>query len=145
MLLGSKQDSHEGGSAVVEFVFLSLLLMVPVVYFVLSVGAIQSGAYAVAGAADQAAKVYVTYGEEAAASEAAGNAAMIALADHGHSAELASVAVSCDRQSCMSPGAAVTVTVRLRVPLPFTPFPEELRIDASRVTASATQIVGRFR
>jgi len=35
--------SPEQGSAVVEFVFLSALLMVPLVYFIITVGQIQGG------------------------------------------------------------------------------------------------------
>lgn len=34
----SPDDDAERGSAVVEFTFLSLLLMVPVVYFIITVG-----------------------------------------------------------------------------------------------------------
>lgn len=40
-----------------EFIFLAVLLMVPVAYLILTVGQVQGGAYAVVGAADQAAKV----------------------------------------------------------------------------------------
>ena len=49
----------ERGSAVVEFTFLALLLMVPLVYFIITVSQIQGGSFAVVGAADQAAKVYI--------------------------------------------------------------------------------------
>lgn len=141
---GASNDG-EAGSAVVEFTFLSLLLMVPVVYFIITVGQIQSGAFAVVGAADQAAKVYVTQPDEGQAVAAAEQAAVIALADHGHPADHATVGFACDRDDCLAPGAAVTVTVGLTVPLPFVPYPDLLSLDASRASASATQIVGRFR
>jgi hypothetical protein len=39
----------------------------------------------------------------------------------------------------------VTVTVNLRVPLPFVPFNDVFRLTASDVEASSTQLVGRFR
>lgn len=136
---------HEQGSAVVEFTFLALLLMVPLVYFVITVGQIQGGSFAVVGAADQAAKVYVAQPDGATAQAAAEQAVAVALSDFGHRPEEASVATSCNPADCQAAGTAVTVTVTLAVPLPFVPFNEGFRLAASEVEASATQLVGRFR
>jgi hypothetical protein len=135
----------ERGSAVVEFILLSLLLMVPLVYFVVTIGQIQGGSFAVVGAADQAAKVYVMQKDTSQGRLAAEQAALLTLADYGHSAERALVDIACDRGDCLSAGAAVTVTVKLTVPLPMVPFGEALSLDAANLSASATQIVGRFR
>lgn len=137
--------ASERGSAVVEFILLSLLLMVPVVYFIVTIGQIQGGSFAVVGAADQAAKVYVMQNDTSQGRVAAEQAVLLTLADYGHSAERASVDVACDRSDCGSAGAAVTVTVRLTVPLPMVPFGDTLNLDAANLSASATQIVGRFR
>jgi Flp pilus assembly protein TadG len=137
--------ASEQGSAVVEFTFLSLLLMVPVVYFIVTIGQIQGGSFAVVGAADQAAKVYVTQKDTFQGRVAAEQAALLTLADYGHSAERATVDVACDRDDCQSAGTAVTVTVKLTVPLPMLPFGDALSLDAAHLNASATQIVGRFR
>src|SRR5512133_3401502 len=76
--------AHEQGSAVVEFTFLALLLMVPLVYFVITVGQIQGGSFAVVGAADQAAKVYVAQPDASTAQAAAEQAVALALSDFGH-------------------------------------------------------------
>jgi hypothetical protein len=138
-------DSGQRGSAVVEFTFLGLLLMVPVVYFVITVGQIQGGSFAVVGAADQAAKVFVTQPDEASGRAAAEQAAVLAITDYGHPADNARVEVSCDRGNCMAAGSAVTVTVHLSVPLPFVPFSDAFRLNASQLSGTATQIVGRFR
>ena len=136
---------HEQGSAVVEFTFLALLLMVPLVYFVITVGQIQGGSFAVVGAADQAAKVYVAQPDGTTAQAAAEQAVAVALADFGHQPEEASVATSCNPADCQAAGTAVTVTVTLAVPLPFVPFNDGFRLAASEVKASSTQLVGRFR
>ncbi|MDQ0209785.1 hypothetical protein [Arthrobacter bambusae] len=135
----------ERGSAVVEFILMALLLMVPLVYFIVTIGQIQGGSFAVVGAADQAAKVYVMQKDTSQGRVAAEQAALLTLADYGHSAEQALVDVACDRGDCLSAGAAVTVTVKLTVPLPMVPFGEALSLDAANLSASATQIVGRFR
>lgn len=138
-------DPVQRGSAVVEFTFLGLLLMVPVVYFVITVGQIQGGSFAVVGAADQAAKVFVAQPDEASGRTAAEQAAVLAIADYGHPAEDARVEINCDRGDCMAAGSAVTVTVHLSVPLPFVPFSDAFRLNASHVSGTATQVVGRFR
>jgi len=134
---------HEQGSAVVEFTFLALLLMVPLVYFVITVGQIQGGSFAVVGAADQAAKVYVAQADPVNAQAAAERAVSLALSDFGHEPGRANVTTSCEPADCTAAGSAVTVTVSLNVALPFLPFAEGL--SATDVQASATQLVGRYR
>jgi len=133
------------GSAVVEFTFLALLLMVPVVYFVITLGQLQGGSFAVAGAADQAAKVFVAQTDAGAGRAAAEQAVQLALADYGQPAGNATLETACSSPDCTAAGSAVTVTVRLTVPLPFVPFGEALRLDAGHLSATSTQIVGRFR
>jgi Flp pilus assembly protein TadG len=135
----------ERGSAVVEFTFLALLLMVPLVYFIITVGQIQGGAFAVVGAADQAAKVYVAQPDAESGRTAAEQAVMLALADYGHPADNARMDASCQPSDCLASGSAVTITVHLTVPLPFVPFSDSFRLNASQLDASATQVVGRFR
>ncbi len=143
--LTTDADNPEGGSAVVEFTFLALLLMVPVVYFVVSVAQIQGGAFAVVGAADQAAKVLVLQDDSGRGRTAAEQAVLVALEDYGFEADQARVDISCDGNDCAVPGTKVTVSVRLAVPLPMVPFGDGLQLNAARVSASATQVVGRFR
>lgn len=140
-----QEQEVQGGNATVEFTFLALLLMVPVVYFVVTVGQIQGGSFAVVGAADQAAKVFVTQGDPASARIAAERSVLLALKDHGHGPEKASITIVCDRGSCLAAGATVTVTVRLDVSLPLVPFGDTLQLNASRLSASASQVVGRYK
>lgn len=141
----SSHERAEQGNAVIEFVFLSLLLMVPLVYFIITVSQIQGGTFAVVGAADQAAKVYVAQPDAARARAAAEQAVLLALADYGQLADNARMDTSCVPADCLAPGSAVTVTVHLTVPLPFVPFSDALHLNASQLSASATQLVGRFR
>ncbi|MDJ0356408.1 MAG: hypothetical protein M3021_05920 [Actinomycetota bacterium] len=129
----------------VEFVFLAVLLMIPVVYLVITVGQMQGGAYAVTGAADQAAKVYVSAPDPASARAAAEEAVLLAMADHGFSDGRARLDISCEPAGCLSPGALVTATVTLAVPLPLVPSLPGGALTAATVDAAASQIVGRFR
>ena len=54
------RDPGEEGSAVVEFVALAVLLLIPIIYLILTVGRLQAASYAVSTAAREAARAYVT-------------------------------------------------------------------------------------
>ncbi|WP_258066954.1 hypothetical protein [Arthrobacter sp. GMC3] len=138
------ESGTEQGSAVVEFVFLAVLLMVPVAYLILTVGALQGGAYAVVGAADQAAKTYVLQADEGAALQAATQAVNLAVTDMGFDAANSTLIISCDG-GCLTPGVTVTAHVRLRVELPLVTGIPGVDLSAATVESAATQKVGRFK
>ncbi len=140
-----ESENGEAGSALVEFVFLAVLLMIPVVYLVITVGQLQAGAYAVAGAADQAAKVYVAAPDPAAAQAAAEEAVVLAMADYGFRKGDARLDLRCNPAECASPGSLITATVSLAVPLPLVSSLPGVNLTAATVDASASQLVGRFR
>jgi hypothetical protein len=140
---GQGESRAEDGSAVVEFVFLGVLLLVPVVYLVLTVGQLQGGSFAVVGAADQAAKVFVDAPTPQEAQARARAAALLTLSDFGFTEEQASIDITCDAE-CLAPGSSVSVVVRLEVPLPLLPDIAGSRASAATVDAVAVQIVERF-
>ncbi|WP_369044851.1 hypothetical protein [Sinomonas sp. P10A9] len=135
----------ESGSAVVEFVFLGVLLLVPVVYFVITVAALQGASFAAAGAADHAAKTFAQSADEGAAQSAAQASVRVAMSDFGLAEHNTRLELTCDRSPCLQAGAAVRAVVRVDVPLPFSPVTQGFGLTVGRVDASATQIVGRFR
>ena len=137
--------ARERGSAVVEFVALGLLVLVPVVYFVLTVGSLQGASFAAVGAADHAAKSFAQAPDEAAAHAAAEASVRVAMADFGLAGHTASLELACDRDPCLQAGAAVSARVHVEVPLPLSPTGQGFGLTVGRVDASATQIVGRFR
>jgi hypothetical protein len=134
----------EDGSAVVEFIFLAVLLMMPLAYLVLTLGQLQGGAYAVVGAADQAAKVYVSQQDPAAAQQAAEQSVVMAVQDLGFSADNVKLVISCDG-GCLTPGSTVSARVSLTVPLPVVSAVPGVNLTAATLNASASQVVGRFR
>jgi hypothetical protein len=142
---GQPARPGEEGSAVVEFVFLAVLLMIPVVYLVLTVGQLQGGAYAAVGAADQAAKVFASSSDGASARAAADAAVELAVADIGLTGEQAALLIACSPADCLTPGSTVTATVRITVPLPLVPTLPGLHLEAATLEASASQQVGRYR
>jgi len=130
------------GSAVVEFLFLGTLLLVPVVYFIVGIGQVQAGSFAVVSAADHGAKVFAAAGTPAEGRGRAEQAVRVAARDFGFDGGRLRVDVSCAAGPCLEPGSSVTVAVSLDVPLPFL---AGLDLSAVQVSSSATQVVGRFR
>lgn len=135
------------GSAAIEFIGLGVLLLVPVVYLVVAMAAIQGAALAVEGAARQAARVFVQGSDVRDAQAAASRAIAFALADHSVTVESSRVSVACSPvpQNCLTRRGFVTITIDISVPLPLAPpFLSDAFPVAIPLSATATQQVSRF-
>ncbi len=137
---------REAGSASLEFITAGMILLVPLVYLVLAMSALQGGALAVEGAARQAARVYVQSPDEVTAKERAQRAVAFALEDYGLDIGDAEVQIECAGASrCLTRQGLVTVTVRIGIALPLVPDLLALNQSASvPMMATSTQIVSRF-
>lgn len=138
---------NERGSASLEFITVGLILLVPLVYLVLAMAAIQSAAFAVEGAARQAVRVYVQAGNDGEAAERAERAIQFALADAGIDGIEPRVSVTCapTPDVCLTRLGTVTVEVTITVPLPL--MPSVLSLDVPfgvPLQATATEQVSRF-
>lgn len=138
----SRRWADEEGSASLEFLVVGLVLLVPLVYLVVALSAVQSAAFAAEGAARQAARVFVQSADAGSGAAAAERALQFAMADHGVLGD-ADLAMSCSASPCLTRREFVTVSVRVDVPLPLVPFGESLP-PAVQLRASATEQVSRF-
>jgi Flp pilus assembly protein TadG len=130
------------GSAIVEFHFLGILLLVPLVYILLAVLDVQRTSYGVTQAAREAGRIYVATGDETAARLAA----RVALRDQGVEAGAAEIRLECSTSPCYQPGAEVTVVVGSTVRLPFVPDVLAGAVSAQiPVEASHVSVVDRYR
>jgi Flp pilus assembly protein TadG len=139
--------SNDDGSTSLEFITAGLILLVPLVYLVLTMSVMQAGALAVEGASRQAARVYVTEGNEKDAAAAAQQAVAIALADYGVDSRSVRVQVECtpEPHDCLTRRGFVTVTVATTVPLPGVPAVLPLDVPSGvRLSSAATEQVSRF-
>lgn len=111
----------EQGSALVEVTWLSLLLMVPLVYLLMSVFDVQRGAFGVSTASRAAGRAYSLADSPAEGQERARAAAKVALRDQG--VDDFELRITClpDHASCLTPGSVVRVEVRAQVALPLAP------------------------
>jgi Flp pilus assembly protein TadG len=133
---------RQRGSAIVEFHFLGVLLLVPMVYVLLAVLDVQRSAYGVTQAAREAGRLYVATGNESAALAAAG----VALQDQGLEPHTVTITLSCSMNPCYQPGAEVTVVVSTDVALPFIPDFLAGSVNAQiPVHATHVAVVDRYR
>lgn len=137
----------EEGSASLEFITAGMLLLIPLVYLVLAVSAVQGATLATEGAARQAARVYVESPNPDVAVARAQQAIDFALADYGLDSSQANVTITCTQTNggCLIPGSLVSIGVKVNVPLPM--VPAVLNLDQAAVvpiSSQASQVVSRF-
>ena len=135
----------ERGSAVVEFVVLGVLLLIPLVYLVMMLARVQAGSYAVSQAAREAGRAFVTADAEGSATGRARAAARVAFADHAFE-DSGRVTITCDGTPCLRPDGQVVTEATVRVPLPLVPsFVRDVIPLSVPVSASHLSTVDRFR
>ncbi len=133
---------RDDGNALVEFTYLAVLLMVPLVYLLTTVFQVQRAAFGVTEAARQAGRAYVTADSAAQGRARAQEAADLAMRDQIPGFGRARVSFP---QSQFAAGGTVTVVVRHDVPLPilgglFGRVQPRIPVDATHV-----EVVDRFR
>ncbi|MFL6158383.1 MAG: hypothetical protein ACJ72D_20015 [Marmoricola sp.] len=114
-------NEREDGTAIIEFVWLAVLLLLPLLYVVLAVFDLQRTAYAASVAARSASRAFVSAPDQASGYRAARVAAALAFADQGLTTGSVAVTVTCRPRpdQCLSPGSVVSTQVRARAALPL--------------------------
>lgn len=137
----------EAGTALVEVTWLSLLLMVPLLYIVLAVFEVQRSAFGVSAAARAAGRAYAVAPSEAAAVDRARAAVAIALDDQQLDASRSTMVVTCspDPGNCLAPGSVIRVDVHYPVALPLVPSALGANTPSIRVEAAHSVPYGTFR
>ena len=139
-----RRPCDERGTALVEFVWLGIILLMPLVWIVLSVFEVQRGAFAVTSAARSAARAYALADTDAQGDSRARAAIRQALDDQGGDDHDFRFEVSCGGADCHTAGAVIRVQVWTRVDLPLLPA---ILGDAPGVALDSTHTVpvGQFR
>lgn len=142
-----RRGRDEDGSALVEFSWLAILLLIPLVWIVISVFEVQRGAFAVSGAARAAARAYALAPDDSTGSARGRAAARQVFADHGLVEP--ALSFSCPTRgedgSCHAPGAVIRVDVRSQVRLPLLPSALGGGAPSFRVSGEHTVPYGTFR
>ncbi|WP_087133192.1 TadE family protein [Microbacterium esteraromaticum] len=139
--------NEDDGSAALEFIVAGVLLLVPLVYLVLALGAIQEQTLGAEAAARHTARV-IAQAPDADTASQRGDAVLVSVTrEYGMDADAVQVGIACRpaRAQCPDAGATVIVTVRTRVSLPFMPPLFGLdQIAAIPIEAESAQKVSRL-
>jgi Na+-transporting methylmalonyl-CoA/oxaloacetate decarboxylase gamma subunit len=112
----------DAGSAVVEFVALGVLVLIPLIYLVLCLGRVQAAAFAADSAARSAARAFTTAPDEVNGRARALAAVRLGLRDQGFDDDPATAAqVICSTNPCLTPQGRVRIQVSIDVVLPGVP------------------------
>lgn len=141
------RSRDERGSALVEVVWLAILLLVPLVYVLLAVFDVQRGSFGITAASRAAGRAYVLAPDDEAGLRQARAAARVALADQGMADAPFDLDIRCEPEprNCHARGSTVTVRLSTRVLLPMAP--QALGGDAPSFALDATHRVpvGRYQ
>ena len=138
-----RRISGDDGNALVEFSYLAVLLMVPLVYVLLTVFQVQRAAFGVTEAARQAGRAYATATDGAQGAARARVAAELALRDQG--LELCRTCLAAPTGELVL-GGTISVRVEHRVVLPLVGglfrgvVPPSIPVRATHV-----EVIDRFR
>lgn len=131
---------RDEGNAIVEFIFLGIILLIPLIYLVLAVSYVQRNIYGVTQAAREVGRAYAKSGDL----DAAKYAAQLAMEDQGGSTSDLSIRWVGPDGSCgdalpeppaLSPGEVFTVCVREQIQIPGVP---------SFIDARNNSVTGKF-
>jgi hypothetical protein len=142
----SGRERDESGTALVEFVWLAILLIVPLLYIVLAAFDTQRAAYAASSAARSAGRAFVTAPDQASGYARAEAAVRLAYRDQGIES-VPGLLISCrpDPRNCLSPGSVVRAEIRSSVDLPLMPAALGSDTPSIRVDSEHPAPYGTFR
>ena len=143
----SRRSREQRGSAIVELVWLGILLLVPLLWIVLSVSQVQQGAFGVSAAARAAGRAYALAPDDASGKQAAEEVARRALADQGLDDSPLRVTVTCTPypHDCHNGTSVITVRIRSNVVLPLLPDALGSGRPTFALDASHTVPIGRYQ
>ena len=136
---------RDQGRAIVEFLVVGMLLLVPVVYFVVTLARVQAAAFAVSTASREAGRAFTTAADDDGAYARAQAAARISFEDFDFGPD-GDVELRCDGSPCLRPEGRVEAVATVNVRLPLVPdllsgaIPTVLPVSATHVAT-----VDRFR
>lgn len=137
--------TDDTGSAALEFITVGVILLVPLAYLVIVLGALQTQSFGVEAAARHTARAIALADGPESAREIAEPVLANVVSEYGLDPDSLDVSIDCAPAAgdCPEPGAIVTVTVHATARLPFVPPVLGLdRATAIPVEASSVQRVG---
>lgn len=138
---------RQRGSALIEFSWLAIVLIIPVLWLVLAVFDVQRASFALTSAARSAGRAYVLAGSDAVGRARAEEAIAVAFADQRDPGRAVDLEVSCAPypRSCHAGTSVVTVRLHTSVALPWLPRSWGLGSPSFALQARHAVPVGQFQ
>lgn len=121
---------RDGGNAVVEFIAVSVGLLVPLAFGIVALAQLQSAVVGVSGAAEMAGRAYVQARNDLVGRFAAARSAAIAGRNHGLDITADEVHITC-ADACFTPGSRVDVAVDTVARIGVGPFAHDVPLHAA--------------
>ncbi len=136
---------RDDGRAIVEFLAVGILVLVPVVYLIVALSQVQAAAFAASTASREAGRAFTTAPDEGSAYARAQAAAALTFEDFDVSST-GTVVVRCDGSPCLRPEGEVESVATVTVRLPLVPdFLSGALPTVVPVSATHVATVDRFR
>lgn len=137
-------ERREDGRAIIEFIALGVILLIPLTYLVLTMARLQAGAFSASLAGREAARAFVSASSDDDGHGRAQAAAQVAFEDFAFDRD-ATVMVACDGSPCLRPDGRIMTTSSVSVPLPLIPDLFAAHLPTSiTLTSTHLQVVDRF-
>lgn len=139
--------ADDRGSAALEFILVGLVLLVPVVYVIISLGLIQGQTLGVEAGARHIARTISNASDVGTVRERADRVLASVVEEYGLDPAAVEFSMACvpATAECPEPGATIIVNLSTRVALPLVPAVFGLeRLASIPVDASAAQKASRF-
>lgn len=142
----TRRRRDDQGSALVEFSWLAIILLVPLIWIIVSVFEVQQGAFATSAAARAAGRAYALAPDDATGEARARAVVEQVLADQGTPGQRARVVITCDApgDNCHVGTSVITVRIDSGVDLPFFPAIVGKGAASFSLDASHTVPIGQY-
>ncbi len=111
----------EDGNAVIEFLIIGVLVLIPMAYLVLCVMRVQAAAFASTQAVREAGRAFNSADSVSQGQTSARTAARLAFSDQGFDLPESALRISCPESACLAPGSVAEVSLNWQVALPWIP------------------------
>lgn len=141
----SRRPRGDDGNALVEFTYLAILLMVPLVYVLITVFYVQRAAFGTTEAAREGARAYAKSDNVDQGEQRARDAITLALKDQGVTGG-ETIGFDCEGTACLDANSRIKITVTYWVKLPVLGAVfGDARRGAIKVQASHVEFVDRYK
>lgn len=111
----------EQGNAVIEFLVIGVLILIPMAYLVLCVMRVQAATFASIQAVREAGRAFNSADSVAEGQASARTAARVAFEDQGFALPESALRITCPASTCLNPGSTAEVSLNWQVLLPWMP------------------------